>query len=293
MKHTKSKHTSKTNKKRVRTVVSFMLSFLIAMDLLIMFSAVGLYLGLFSTNALFGALDKSGYYDKVYDTFMDKSNEILKTSSLPEDIIANIVTEQQMSMDTKKSIEKEFKGSIYELDTTQMEQSIKDNINRYIEQTQIQGVTEEGMKALTTSIVTQYKQLVSFPFTSYYLKYQAIYHKLFYFVFGFTLFAAIVMTAILVAIQRWKHRGLRYAVHGIMGAAIMITVLPAALLISNVFSKLQISPVYFKDFIISFLQWNLSIFLYMGLALVILYAIMLFVIQGMRSKLVSTTVRKR
>ena len=254
-------------RQRLRNGLSLILAFVLSMLMLCISVLFGVYAGVFNEDVILIQLNKSGYYQNVRDTIEDNLVSDLLPTGLPwEKILTNVVTLERVYIDAKQNIEAALHKNTSTLKEAEIEATFKHNMEVYISDNKVERSEEinRGVEELSGTLTKEYIRLLQFPFVNYFIKYKGIYEKLVILTVPILL---ILMAAILITLLKlhyYKHRALRYIAYSCTATAIMLLLIPAYLLSSGIYRNIHIAPLYFYNFIVNYLKWDIKIFLYIG-----------------------------
>ncbi len=254
-------------RQRLRNGLSLTLAFILAMLMLCISVLFGVYVGVFNEDVILTQLNKSGYYEKVRDTIEDNLVSDLLPTGLPwQKILMNVVTLERVYIDAKQNIEAALHENVSTINESEIEATLKNNMEEYIANNKVEKTKEvnEGISELSTTLTKEYIRLLQFPFVKYFIKYKGIYEKLIKLFVPIILLLIAVIIITLIKMQYYKHRALRYIAYSCTAASIMLFLIPAYLLLSGIYRNIHIAPLYFYNFIVSYLRWDIIIFLYIG-----------------------------
>ena len=255
------------NRQRLRNGLSLTLAFVLSMLMLCISVLFGAYVSVFNEDVILTQLNKSGYYQKVRDTIEDNLVSDLLPTGLPwEKILTNVVTLERVYIDAKQNIEAALHEKTSTLKEAEIEATIQHNMDVYIRDNKVERSEEvnKGSKELSATLTKEYIRLLQFPFVNYFIKYKGIYEKLMILTVPILLILMAVIVITLLKMQFFKHRALRYIAYSCTATAIMLLLIPTYLLSSSIYRNIHIAPLYFYNFIVSYLRWDIIIFLYIG-----------------------------
>lgn len=281
----KSNEEKRIYRRLMRHGLSCILSFLLSLDLFVLFFVLSLQYGVFQTQTLYKAIDNSNYYNQLHETITKQANKVLTVSGIPESVLENVFTLDQISSDARESIDNGLAGTEQTLDLTEMRQTFRDNILSYAKENHISKVDEDSVNDLIDNILVEYEKVVSFPMASYFTKYQDIYQKYYQILLPLTLIVALIIGIVLIRMQHWKHRALRYLAYAISGATILLSLVPIYGYATRFYDKIQLSPSYLRDVIAQFIQCSLNTFLGVIFGGILLYVITIVTISIMKRRL--------
>lgn len=111
-----------------------------------------------SKSYVFYALEKSDYYDQIYELLESNFENYMQQSGLQEDILKNIVTKYRIEKDTKSLISNIYDGIIEDINTDDME---KDLINKiYTENPSLSSEQKKSVEDFVKEIINEYKNTI-------------------------------------------------------------------------------------------------------------------------------------
>lgn len=285
-KHTK-KRSPNAKRRTYRKIVSLLLSYILSILLVILYALVGLLAGVFNDNVILDRLNKSNYYQSIYATIQDNIESVLLPTGLDVTVIDDVITKEMVYIGARNTIEGAIKGKTVIQDTKGMENKLKANIKAYAEEHGIAngGEQQAGMNLLCEMISKEYRDNLEFPFMNYYVRYKALYLNIVQFAIPIIIVMAALVVVFLLRIQHYKHRGVRYIAYSTLASSIMISVLPAVLLAVGAYRRINVSPRYFYNFMVSYLAWDIEVFLYIGAISLIFFSGLLLLIKLMKKRI--------
>ena len=271
-------------KQRIRKIVSLVLSYLLSLVMLAIFIVIGIFAGVFNDDVILERLNRSNYYANIYRTISNNVDSIILPTGLDSSVLDGVITERMVYIGAKKTIEGAIKGETVSIDTIQIKNRLQENILEYVEENNIAFSKEqqEGMEILSAEVSKEYIRMMNFSFIKYYTSYKAQFLTTAKFMIILLLvFAAMIIVAIL-ALYRYKHQGIRYIAYSVLAASLMVSIVPVIILVSENYRKLNVTPKYFYEFMVSYLQWDITVFTYIGGIGAIVFAGLLLLIRFMK-----------
>lgn len=277
---------SHTYKKIMKQVVALVFSFLLTLCFTSCLFLIGCEAGIFNDRIILSQLDKTAYYASVNDAIRENVSELLLPSGLPDTILDGVIDEDEVRHDTKNAVQMSLKGQGYKADTRGLEARFKQNIQTYIEENAIVigEETEEGIEQLLAAIKKEYERCMDFPFTKYFVRYQAAFHKFLIPALALFVVMSVFICMILIRMQRWRHRGMRYISYATLASALMVGIPTLVLLFSKVYTRVNVSPKYLYDLMVGVVKTDLIVFLMLFLLAVVAFGLELWLITRMRHK---------
>lgn len=273
-------HPTNRKRKRIRRSLSLVLSYILSLVFFLLFVLIGIKAGVFNNNVILDRLNKSNYYHSIYETVLDNVESVLLPTGLNESVLNSVITMDMVYIGAKNTIEGTIRGEQVTQDTSGLENRLIKNIEDYAAENGIAYGTEQGqgLIKLSKDIAFEYTRMMDFPFINYYVKYRSIYDKLFVILVPVLLVIAGFIIVMLLRMQRYKHRAVRYIEYSTLASTIMISLFPLYLLISGNYRKINVSPRYFYDFMVGYLKWDIEVFLYIGgIGLIISLSLLLLI----------------
>jgi hypothetical protein len=273
-------------KKRIKHIISLILSFLLSLSGTAFLVLIGCKAGIFNSSIIMSQLNKTDYYAHIGDALYEDAADLIRPSGLPESVLEDVIDENKVYIDAKNSIDAAMSGKTYEADGSFLKENFSANIEAYIEENDIQAndETEAGLEELSEEIVGEYNDLLEFPFAKYYIKYQAVYDRIFWpAVISLAVFM-IIICIVLVAMQHWAHRGVRYISYAALASALMTGGVPLAVRLSGIYERLNISPSYLYHLLMGVIEADIDIFLYLAAAALLAFAVCLGVIRMLKNR---------
>lgn len=273
-KHASHNHGSHKRRRRMRHLVSLILSFLLALCITSFLVLVGCKVGIFNTSVLLSQLNKTNYYENISNAIRENVGDIIRPTGLPDSVLEGVIDDDRVYLDVKATIEASLENKEYHADMTYLEQTFTNNIDAYIkkEHKLSNASTQAGLKKLLNEIKAEYIRLLDFPFIKYFVKYQAMYDKIFLPAAGGLLVVIIVLCFALIKMQRWAHRGIRYISYATLASVIMTGILPLIIQLSGAYKRINISPKYLYNLLVGVISSDMTVFLYLSLGCILAFA---------------------
>lgn len=273
-------------KKEIRSGVSLALSFLLALCMTSFMLILGCRIGIFNANVLMNQLDKTSYYDNVSAAIYENAVNLLRPSGLPETVMDNVIENDRVHQDVRAVIKAELSGREHVVDLSYVEQTFLENINSYMETENISpgDETDEGIQNLLGEIKKEYIRCLKFPFVKYFVRYQTAFEKIYLPSMCLLAILAGTLCAMLIKLQRWAHRGIRYIFYATAATGLMIGVIPTAIWLDGSYERLNISPQYLYEVIVGIIRADTGIFAYIAAGCFVLAAMELILIGIMKKR---------
>ena len=282
MEYQKTKKQSSSNRKG-RTIVSMILSFLIAVALTMAALLGSLRLGFLNEKMIVRSLNVKDYYGVVCDDFYDRVEDLSIPLGIPKSALEGIVDTNSMYNDIRESLEASLTGQTYQPDTGKLRTKLKENVENYAKSREIE-LGEAQQTVLNTyleQVADQYVRATKIPFIEYYGRIHSFAEKVITVGILGCLVFAVLAGIILFRMYIWKHHAMRYLVYSTLASGLMIGLVPAYLLLAQDYRRLVIEPEYLYQFMLIFEGFAIGFF---GIA-----ALLLLRIASLRRRLIKNS----
>lgn len=281
------KNSVKRNKKEiVRFIISFILSFMVAIVLTFTAFMVSIYFGFLNQNTILGSLEKREFYNQVQEYFYENAKDITIPTGLPEEVLDDIVKLRQVYGDVNTYLSACLNGTEYKIDSSNVTKKLKEQVEAYYK-SQNKEMTKEQKSALDTyasSIAQEYERDVKIPVVQYYSTIKGILKKVILVSLAFTLVFVLFTYFIISKIHRHRQDGIRFFVYSSLAGMLMTGIIPAVLLISRYYTRLNIRPEYFYQFAMNYFEKGMLIILYFSAGLGVMSICGMLLIRFLKGK---------
>lgn len=256
----------KQSKSKVQSLISSIFAFLLSLLFVACIVLLGLYFGVFSDRIIISKVNESNYYNEVHKELNDRVETILLDAGLPSSVLTEVITLERVYIGGKYYIEDTLSGKKSVIKTDRISVDLTKNMNQYLIE---EGITQTdeldlGMKEIISEVEQEYKRGIQFQFIKYITEYKAYYMELMRIIIPILVILIGFICYILVKMQKYKHRGIRYITYAMMSST-WITILTASfLLLTRSYNKVEVLPEYYDRFLTNYLRWDIQVFLYLG-----------------------------
>lgn len=290
MEYQKTKKQSSSNRKG-RTIVSMILSFLIAVTLTMAALLGSLRLGFLNENMIVRSLNVKDYYGVVCDDFYERVEDLSIPLGIPKSALEGIVDTNSMYNDIRASLEASLTGQTYQPDTGKLRTKLKENVENYAKSREIE-LGEAQQTVLNTYLeqaADQYVRATKIPFIEYYGRIHDFAEKVITVgILGCIVFA-VLAGFVLFRMYIWKHHAMRYLVYSTLASGMMIGLVPAYLLLAQDYRRLVIEPEYLYQFMVTYVTNGLLIFEGFAIGFFGIAALLLLRIASLRRRLIKNS----
>lgn len=290
MEYQKTKKQSSSNRKG-RTIVSMILSFLIAVALTMAALLGSLRLGFLNEKMIVRSLNVKDYYGVVCDDFYERVEDLSIPLGIPKSALEGIVDTNSMYNDIRVSLEASLTGQTYQPDTGKLRTKLKENVENYAKSREIE-LGEAQQTVLNTYLeqaANQYVRATKIPFIEYYGRIHGFAEKVITVgILGCIVFA-VLAGFVLFRMYIWKHHAMRYLVYSTLASGMMIGLVPAYLLLAQDYRRLVIEPEYLYQFMVTYVTNGLLIFEGFAIGFFGIAALLLLRIASLRRRLIKNS----
>lgn len=226
---------------RVKSAVYTVMAFVLSLILFALSFGITLEATLLNPDFIINNMNASSY-------FADKSDEITQSlvdlgyaSGLEEKFFEGLVNELMINEDTCDYLESYYSGENQVLSVTQFKQTLNDALDKYIEKNKIKDVNSVSRETFINKAATIYRSSLLIPLFStlsaYFVKIKNIMP---YLIAGLVVLA-LVICAVIVFTNKWKHRAARYLCYSFSGAVLSVGVLPVVLILTGKISHVNLT----------------------------------------------------
>lgn len=290
MEYQKTKKQSSSNRKG-RTIVSMILSFLIAVALTMAALLGSLRLGFLNEKMIVRSLNVKDYYGVVCDDFYERVEDLSIPLGIPKSALEGIVDTNSMYNDIRASLEASLTGQTYQPDTGKLRTKLKENVENYAKSREIE-LGEARQTVLNTYLeqaADQYVRATKIPFIEYYGRIHGFAEKVITVGILGCLVFAVLAGIILFRMYIWKHHAMRYLVYSTLASGLMIGLVPAYLLLAQDYRRLVIEPEYLYQFMVTYVANGLMIFEGFAIGFFGIAALLLLRIASLRRRLIKNS----
>ena len=290
MEYQKTKKQSSSNRKG-RTIVSMILSFLIAVTLTMAALLGSLRLGFLNEKMIVRSLNVKEYYGVVCDDFYERVEDLSIPLGIPKSALEGIVDTNSMYNDIRASLEASLTGQTYQPDTGKLRTKLKENVENYAKSREIE-LGEAQQTVLNTYLeqaAEQYVRATKIPFIEYYGRIHSFAEKVITVGILGCLVFGVLAGIVLFRMYIWKHHAMRYLVYSTLASGLMIGLVPAYLLLAQDYRRLVIEPEYLYQFMVTYVTNGLLIFEGFAIGFFGIAALLLLRIASLRRRLIKNS----
>lgn len=241
----------KLDKARLTQYTSSTFAALLTILFTLLFLGVSGYIGLFHNRGITAAMNKSGYYQGLYQDITDNTAAVAAEAGLPDSVLTDVITLKRVYINGINSTEALLRGEEAVIQTDSLSEKLKANINQYIT-SQGKAVTEDTER-LSVAFIDQVKQVyedrLQLKFMSDLYQLRRSYRDRSMLLLPILVVLISVLCFFIIRTQRHFYWGIRYITCSMIAASLLILLTGAVLSLIRPFSSLELSPEYYKSFI--------------------------------------------
>ena len=277
MRRTMSKHRKGISSFWISTIIALLLSIFLTMASYL----GGTYFGVFNKTLILDSLNKTSYYNAIMDYTIDRAQSLAIPMGLQPEVFDNVFTLEETYAEGNALIDANLDEQDYIPNTSKVVDRLVANINTYLKEKNLTATSEQQANITTfaNTIAGEYTKNLSIPYIKYYTSLRNMFSKLVYVGIPLLLLLSAFAIFLLIKMQRWIHRSLRFIAYSTLAASLMTAGLPVFLLITGSYKHLNVSPEYFYNFIVHYITESLYTFIIISLLLFVISIMLMTIIQ--------------
>lgn len=147
---------------RIKIILSYIIGFILSVCL---FALAGLFIikkTALDKSFMFRMMDENNYYEKVYTSICENIEDYMMSSGLEKDVLDGVITKSKVKEDIINYTNDFYEGKKYEVDTTKIKETLKNNINDYLKKLNLGMDSSNELDLFVSDTANIYKKEVSF-----------------------------------------------------------------------------------------------------------------------------------
>lgn len=209
------------------------------------------YIGLFHNRGITAAMNKSGYYEGLYQDITDSTAVVAAEAGLPASVLTDVITLKKVYINGINSTEALLRGEEAVILTDSLSEKLKANMNQYIisQGKAVTEETEQRSKAFLDRIRQVYQDRLQLKFMRDLYQLRRSYRDRSMLLVPILVVLISVLCFFIIRTQRHFYLGIRYITCSMIAASLLILLTGTALSLIRPFSSLALSPEYYQSFI--------------------------------------------
>ena len=203
-------------RRKVRYGSNVLFALILAVSLFIAGGLGAIYAGFFGNGQLKLAMEESGYYDTVFQAMRQETELAVTMAGAPSSVV-DALTYEDVRIALLRQAEGTESGGAGD-SAKWLSGKVEAAFHSYLEGEEISltAQAEDGLTRLTSYLEANYEQDLTIPGREKWLADRADFMRLMNWLLPLTLCLAVGCCVVLVLIQHYMHRGLRWAARGIL-----------------------------------------------------------------------------
>lgn len=190
----------------------------------------------------------------------------MSQAGFPTNILDDVITLDKVYISGIEYVE-EVLGS----KATNQYNGIRDEVNKkiddYIKEESITETNEisEKTQSISTAIDDEFSGKIRLKVLEYLMEFKSQYNRTLVIMVPCILIMILVICYLLVRMQRYKHRGVRYISYALFASSILTILIALYILLFEDYSNVAVNPDYYNSLISEYLQMNIRPMIFIGL----------------------------
>ena len=238
-----------------RSVVSYVISFILSVFLLLATVCAVAYLCVFSESHLISLLG-NGYYEGVLKNVVTSAEDITMPTGIDISVVDGVFDTETVKRDVDGYIKAAFRGEEYVPDTADSDARLYRNVSEFLDSHDVTLVEDkkDTINAYINEVNAVYAKYTRLPGLGMISEYRVKYVKPVGIAFIALAVLSAVLAAVIIKMYHHPHRGMRFIAYAFGGTALMSFAAPLALLVSGRYEGIQLSPEHFYRFAVDYIS---------------------------------------
>lgn len=247
-------------------ILSAFYALLLTIIIIVFNIIIGLGVGIYSRKNITKCINKSEYYQKIYEDIKSTVENILAQDGFPANLLDDVITLDKVYISGIDYVE-----NVLGSKTTNQYDGIRDEVVKkigdYIREERINETDElsEKIQNISTAINDEFSGKIKLKVLEYLMEFKSQYYRTLVIMVPCMLIMILVICYLLVRMQRYKHRGVRYISYALFASSILTIFIALYLLLFEDYSNVAVNPDYYNRLISEYLQMNIKPMMYIGL----------------------------
>ncbi|MDD3173962.1 MAG: hypothetical protein PHF63_10020 [Herbinix sp.] len=280
----------KHKKSRMQAVISCIFALILTLLFITLYVCFGFSLGVFSNRSIIEELNRSNYYNEVYDTLNKNAEELVIKAGFPATVLENVITIERVYVGGRNYVNGVLAGEEPQINTDKFRSDLTSNFDQYLTK---QGITRTddintGVEAMISEIENEYKSSIQLQFVNYIIEYKTHFMNLMKVIIPVVTILIGILCFFLIKMRKYKHRGLRYINYALIASSCMTILAGAYLLVTKQYEKVNVTPDYYNNFLTAYLKWDIMVFMYLGGIGLLISALLISLTSFVRNRIMNS-----
>jgi hypothetical protein len=253
-------------KSKLPGIISSLFSVLLTILFAILAFFIAGYTGVFNRGYIAQAMNESNYYDNIYNVITIRAEALAKDAGLPKTVLTDVITLERVYISGANYVDSTFSGQESEIRTASISELLKNNVDNYIANQGIKVTGDIEMKNNTfiQEVVQEYKKHINLKLIKDLYDLKLRYSDFIKLIIPMLVLLIGLLCFMIIKLHSQAHRGASHIVYSLLAASLIMMITWICTTVREPFSNFEISPEYYKDFIVVCLQWTTKMFLLLG-----------------------------
>ena len=313
---TNKKDGKKHSGKILRTIVSYLFSFLTALSLMIL-SLTCVVRIVFSEGYTKSCLAPE-FFSGMEEKLIEEAKDYTIPTGLDPAVVDGVFDLSTIKSDVEANIDNTFKIRQFNVNTEKQEEALRANVISFLDSEGVSTIpvnpedsekeldeesvkayneavseTENAVNEYVNEIMEMYRKRVKISALDYLVKLGNDYQKYFPFLLIISALFGLFSGFLCVKVHKLPHRGLRYLVYAFGGGFIMTFIAPFVLFVNGFYNRLSITPEYFKLFIVTYVKGAIEMLMAVSAIWLLIAIALLPLIYFLRKKYLIPVKKKK
>lgn len=226
---------------RIKSIVYNVLAFLLSLILFTLSFCITLEATILNPNFIINNMNSSSYFSDKRDEITQSLVDLGYASGLDEEFFEGVVDELMVYEDTCDYLENFYSGEKQLVDTTQFKQVLNEELDKYIEENNIENVDSTSRKYLVNNATAIYRSSIEIPLFGALSAYIIGLKNVTPFIIAGLIVLGIIICVVIIFTNKWKHRAARYICYSFSGAFLTVGIVPVVVLLSGKISQINLT----------------------------------------------------
>lgn len=245
---------------------SYFYAFLLAFVILVLNISIGLGLGLFSSQSIIKSINKGNYFEKTYEDIIANTEKILSQAGFPETLLSEVISRDKLHISGMNYVEDVLNNREPELEHD-ISAEISNKLMEYINEAGIAETPDlsEKVANVAAAVETEYADGIKMRIIDYLTECKQKYNRAIKIILPCIIVLMAIICYLLLKIQRYKHRGVRYISYALLASSISTIVIALYTLWRNNGSNVMANADYYYEMASQYLKVNYKGLVLLGL----------------------------
>lgn len=281
----KKRPVKNTRIKLLNTLSAFLVSLLIFISMVMII----LTYTVLSPNYIIKVLGRQDFHNNYYYELCEQLEMIAEPAGIDPELLTEVTDFEKFKQNINDFIATSYKQSEFSLDTGSIEAEYFGALSAYaeIQGFEVEGELAENLQNIANACTQKYAKFVRLPLIDMVGALSATFKKYLAVMLIISLILIFTLLCCVFFTNQWKHRAMRVFVQSLITSGIMLTALPAVVLILGKYKNINILSEGLYLLVLGYIESILKLFIYTGIsALVLGVFLMLTAYKSMYKKAV-------